>query len=734
MTNVLIRKRNDIGNNFIPNEFLQKNKDEYYYRNQQTLWAKDRWRHLLSSEIEELVKNNNISDDWDQILVTDQFNPRQIKNNEFYGLIRIGNVRNVVLEYHELKVPVGITKSVIISCDIGDDVAIHNVRYLSHYIIGDRCILTNIDEMHTTDHAKFGNGIIKEGESEKVRVWLDIMNETGSRQVLPFDGMITADAYLWAKYREDKDLQKKLKEITQNSFDAHRGFYGMIGEQCVIKNSRVLKDVKIGSHCYIKGANKLKNLTVHSSETLSTQIGEGVELVNGIIGYGCHIFYGCKAVRFILGENSNLKYGARLINSILGDNSTISCCEVLNNLIFPAHEQHHNNSFLIASVVLGQSNLAAGATIGSNHNSRANDNEIQAGRGFWPGLNSSIKHSSKFVSFILLAKGAYPAELNITLPFSLLNNNESKNQLEVFPAFWWLYNMYALARNSWKFHKRDNREKKIQNIEFDYLAPDTIEEILNACRLLEIWTAKADLHKKGVSIKNKDDKELIAIGKELLSSSKAQTNDLEVIGEDMEKSSRKIVILKFYQAYHAYQEMLHFYAVKNLIEYLNDNPNTDFSSLKNALRGKRETLWENIGGQLISKKEVEKLRRDIGLGKLLNWDDIHIRYNDLWAAYPTEKQKHAFAILCEIIGTNDPSKDQWIYALDKAVEIQEYINDQVYVSRKKDFDNPFHQATYRNMDEMTAAIGTIEDNGFVQQVRKDTEEFKILVSEIRKRI
>jgi len=83
-------------------------------------------------------------------------------------------------------------------------------------------------------------------------------------------------------------------------------------------------------------------------------------------------------------KNSNLKYGARLINSFLGDNSTISCCEVLNNLIFPAHEQHHNNSFLIASVIMGQSNIAAGATIGSNHNSRANDNEIQAGRGFWP--------------------------------------------------------------------------------------------------------------------------------------------------------------------------------------------------------------------------------------------------------------------------------------------------------------------------------------------------------------
>jgi ADP-glucose pyrophosphorylase len=206
--------------------------------------------------------------------------------------------------------------------------------------------------MNTTDHAKFGNGIIKECEPEEVRVWLDLMNETGSRRVLPFDGMVTADAYLWSRYRDDSDLQDALKTITQNRIDPRRGYYGTIGDQCVIKNSLILKDVKIGACCYIKGANKLKNITINSSEAGQTQIGEGVELVNGIVGYGCRIFYGCKAVRFILGNNSNLKYGARLINSFLGDNSTISCCEVLNNLIFPAHEQHHNNSFLVAAVVM----------------------------------------------------------------------------------------------------------------------------------------------------------------------------------------------------------------------------------------------------------------------------------------------------------------------------------------------------------------------------------------------
>jgi NDP-sugar pyrophosphorylase family protein len=588
--NVQILLPERIGKDFIPSEYLPEGRNEYYLRDMQTCRPEKGWRHLRADEVERLVKNDNTADNWDEILVTDQFEPAQVKNSQFFGLVRIGATRNVILQHHDLKVKSGITNSTVISCDIGDDCAIHNVNYLAHYIIGSHCILFNINEMHTTDHAKFGNGIIKEGEPENVRTWMDIMNETGCRKVLPFDGMTTADAYMWAKYRDDVPLQESLKRITQNSFDNHRGYYGTTGSHCVIKNSRILKDVRLGSHCYIKGANKLKNLTINSSASEPTQIGEGVELVNGIIGFGCRIFYGCKAVKFILGNNSNLKYGARLINSFLGDNSTISCCEVLNNLIFPAHEQHHNNSFLIASVVMGQSNMAAGATIGSNHNSRANDNEIQAGRGFWPGLCTSVKHSCRFASFVLLSKADYPSELNILLPFSLVNNNVSKDRLEVMPAYWWLYNMYALARNSWKFRNRDNRIHKIQNIEFEPFAPDTIEEIINARKLLELWTAKAHLEQTARTSREHKENELVEAGRMLLAGDREIVSKLEITGENMENSKRKAVILKAWEAYRAYADILHYYSMKNLISWMDENPNAGLSKMHDDLKGKRQRV------------------------------------------------------------------------------------------------------------------------------------------------
>ena len=721
-------------NGWIDPKYLPEGKDKYYIRNKQVHKPHGGWRHLTSDEIERLVKNDNTATSWDTIWVTDDFRPQAIKNNKFFGSVRIGRVSENGLQFHDLRLPIGISNSSIHSCDIGDDCAIHNVHYLSHYIIGNRCMLFNIEEMCATDHSKFGNGIIKDGESEDVRVKIEVMNETGCRAVYPFDGMTTADAYMWAKYIDDEPLQAKLREITQASFDSHRGYYGTVGEGCVIKNSSIIKDAKIGAACYIKGASKLKNITINSSEKEPSQIGENVILVNGIVGYGSRVFYSCTAIRFVIGNNSALKFGARLINSILGDNSTISCCEVLHNLIFPAHEQHHNNSFLIAACVKGQSNMAAGATIGSNHNSRTNDNEVEAGRGFWPGLCTSIKHSSKFASYTLLAKADYPAELNIPLPFSLLSNNAKEDRLEISPAFWWNHNMYALARNNWKYKTRDKRITKTQNIEFDTFAPDSMEEVIQARELLELWTAKAWYRKENKSFDKLKDEQLRAKGRELLNGDSKTVDELEVLGENMEKSKRDVLIRRPWRAYHAYGDMLVHYAVMNALDYLEANPGETLSSMSTMLKSRRQREWVNLGGQLMMTTEFDRLRADIKSGKLADWKDIHKRYNDIWRRYPIDKLRHAYLSLCALLGVEKMDATLWQQAIDEEVRIQRYICDAVYDSRKKDHENPFRQATYRNVEEMTAAIGTLEENSFVRQIRSETETNLRRLEELRSRI
>ncbi len=691
----------NLGYNFIDRKYIPEGEDEYYLRNQQNNNG-IHYRRLSGSEIEILIRNGNTSDDWAKIFVSKEFDPALVKNSKFHGLIRIGKLEAFYLEFHNLRMPVGIYNSHVISCDFGDNICIDNAGYLSHYVIGNEVMITNVNELATTDYSKFGNGILKDGEKEAGRVWIEVRNENGGRRIAPFDGMLAGDAYIWSNNPEDAQLQQRFIELTQKEFDSKRGYYGTIGDRCVIKDCDILKDVRIGTDAYIKGANKLKNLTINSDAERTSQIGEGCELVNGIIGYGCRIFYGVKAVRFVLAAHSQLKYGARLINSYLGNNSTISCCEVLNALIFPNHEQHHNNSFLCAALLMGQSNIAAGATIGSNHNSRAADGEIIAGRGFWPGLCVSLKHNSKFASFCILAKGDYPFEMNITLPFCLVSNDVTHDKLVLMPGYWFLYNMYALERNAWKFDDRDKRIEKIQKIEYGYLAPDTINELFTAIDILS--KLKVD-----------------------------ENGNAEM--EGVENSSRKTQVVKVNQSLNLFKELIAYYGTIQLINHIQQHNFSSFEEFKKSIPSKiSRNEWRNIGGQLIPATDVEKLKQKIKNNKINSWTEVHDFYRQAGEEYEKNKLIHAYTSLLEIerITSKQFTVSYFKELLKRSVETKTRASKAIYESRAKDYSNPFRKMIYENKEEMNTIMGRLEDNQFIQDQFKDLESYKKVVKKLLK--
>jgi hypothetical protein len=713
---------------------LPKGKDEYYLRNQQNR-SGIKYRSLTALEIEILVRNGNSSDDWSKLLVSNAFNPELVKNCSFFGLVRIGNLETTCLCFSDLTVPVGLYNSTIISADFGNNVAIHNVNYLSHYIVGDEVIINNVNELVTTNHAKFGNGILKKDEPESVRIWLELCNENTGRKVLPFNGMRAADAFLWTRNRQDKVLQEKFIELTEKQFDNKRGYYGKIGDRSVIKNCRIIKDTWIGTDAYLKGANKIKNVTINSNELAKTQIGEGSELVNGIIGYGCRVFYGIKAVRFIMSDYSQLKYGARLINSFLGANATISCCEVLNSLIYPAHEQHHNNSFLCAALVMGQSNIAAGATLGSNHNSRGADGEVIMGRGFWPGLCVSIKHNSIFPSFTILNKGDYNYELNIPIPFSLISNDTLKDELVVMPGYWFLYNFYALARNAWKYQDRDNRKNIDQYFEYDYLAPDSVNELIKGREVIAIAVAKAQLLKEKKSTQISAD-QLILLGCKLLSTkTKKEIDQLDVFVDGFENSKRKTRLIKCHDAFAIFEKMIFIYGMDQLMLKLNENGLKGLSEKVKAIKTTgAATEWSNIGGQLIPSKSVQSMLQQIKTDKLASWNAVHQYYQKETATYLAKKNLHALHCLEFIEGTtisglSHKKLNEWI---DRYQIIKEEITQKIKSSRAKDYTNPFRKMVYQNQAEMDAIVGNLNDNSFIAKQIADQKQLNKLIIEFKK--
>ena len=90
--------------------------------------------------------------------------------------------------------------------------------------------------------------------------------------------------------------------------------------------------------------------------------------------------------------------------------------------------------------------------------------------------------------------------------------------------------------------------------------------------------------------------------------------------------------------------------------------------------------------------------------------------------------------LKHVLGVDTLTADEWNDALNKGIDLQTYIYNQVYETRKKDYENKFRQATFMNEDEMIAAWGKLDDNSFIVQQRKELKEFTERIQNIRKRL
>ena len=688
-------------------------------------------RLLTKAEIQILEKNLNHNEDtlWNNFYVDAEencFDAELIHFCDFSGYVILGKLKKGMLNYNDLHLECGIEHSKLHNVVTGDDNVIRNVAYLDNYRLGNRVILFNINEMCCTKHSKFGNGILKNGESEDNRIWIGVANENDGRSILPFESLIPADAYLWSHYRDDNELLNRFVQLTEYGNTKELNTFGFVDDDCVIKNSNIIKDAKIGKCVYIKGAFKLKNITILSSPEERSQIGEGVEMVNGILGYGSKLFYQAIAVRFVIGRNCQVKYGARLLNSVLGDNSTISCCEVLNNLIFPFHEQHHNSSFLIATTIMGQSNIASGATIGSNHNSRSPDGEIFAKRGFWPGLCSDFKHNSRFASFVLVSKGSYQHELDIPYPFSLVSpGDKSDEAISIIPAFWFMYDMFAITRNKNKFTKRDKRIVKVQHIEFDPLAPDTMQEILFSTERLIGLTAEYLKENQPDVVKNaKTQQQIFQCAKDYLH--KNEEADFTLFDQVCQKKFGAI-ILKPVKAYKMYRKIVKYFATRTLMEFCKSlheeylNPEMIEEIRKLPLY----TQWENVGGQIIPCEKINELFADIKSGKYVNWDEVHDYYNLCEASYEKFKVRYALYLLEQLYSRpiEDFSPDIYRDVIEDVIIVANEIYNHSVQSREKDYTDYYRNMTYRNRQEMEIVIGPLSDNSFLNQLKVDTEQF-----------
>ena len=326
-----------------------------------------------------------------------------------------------------------------------------------------------------------------------------------------------------------------------------------------------------------------------------------------------------------------------------------------------------------------------------------------------------------FASFVILAKGDYSNELKITIPFSLVSNDITNDKLVIMPAYWFQYNMYALARNEWKYFDRDKRVEKIQHLEYGSLAPDTISEILYSIQLLEELVGKAWAKLNNATITSID--AIRAKGKELLLQGNTICKAVEVDGNVFENNKRNAVILKADKAYSIFITLIKYYTTNQIVDFVNNNKIESLAELLKQIPTAKQTEWLNIGGQLILKTDIDALKTKIKNGKIKSWNDVHLFYKTVAKKYTSDKLQHALAVLFEIHQIKKIDATTLLSLLKGSIKTKEWITQNIESSRAKDYENDFRKMVYDNDTEMMNVLGDFKDNAFIIQQKKETKTF-----------
>jgi hypothetical protein len=281
--------------------------------------------------------------------------------------------------------------------------------------------------------------------------------------------------------------------------------------------------------------------------------------------------------------------------------------------------------------------------------------------------------------------------------------------------------MYALARNSAKYVDRDKRTKKIQHIEYDFLAPDSINEIFTALHLLRKFTARA------VNKERKDNGALAIEGERLLNDPSLDFKKIQVYAEGFEGSNRPTQIIKVREAYTIYKKLVVYYAAEQLVNFSSTHSFSSFEELKQALPQVPERLeWINVGGQLLPKISLDNLLTNIKNGDIRGWNDVHHFYQQNGRDYDEQKLHHAYASLLELleIQPGELTPELFCSLLQQAADTKTWMVENIRDSRAKDFQSEYRQMVYDNEAEMESVMGKLDDNVFIQQQQEELVVFK----------
>ena len=430
------------------------------------------YRLLNQDEIRVLEQNGCWAEDWSRVKVAETFIPYNFHRVLFYGDICLGSFDKQVEVASGFYKHAGINDATLRNVTIGTDCLIEKVgNFINNYTIGDDCYISNISTLETLDGANYGAGST-----------ISVLNEMGDGNVTLFRELNSQLAAFMVKYNRDKVLMQNLRQLIDDEVRVSRPNRGIIGNNVKIINTKDITNTVIKGDCEISGASRLADCTIMSSKDASVYIGTGVICENSIICDGCSINNSVKMQDCFVGEACQITNGFTAEASLFFANSFMANGEACAAFCGPFSASHHKSSLLIG----GQFSF---------YNAGSNTNFSNHAYKMGPLHYGTLERGTK------TASGAYvlmPATIGaFSVCCGKLMHHPDTRNLPFSYLIAYGETMYlvpgrnittvGLYRDIKKWPKRDKRSKQSKKsiINFDWLSPFTVGEILQGIKVLE---------------------------------------------------------------------------------------------------------------------------------------------------------------------------------------------------------------------------------------------------------
>jgi hypothetical protein len=408
-------------------------------------------RPLTEAETARLLTQGNLVRPGTTLWAGPGFDPAFVHGNRFSGRVVLsGEVYRSVLEDSEVA-----AGAVVDQCAL-----------LRRTLVGPRALVRQ-SSVDCTDPTAYGVGtVIKAGletPGREIRIWDAMTLDSGQR------------------YLTDKDLQTEVSELVY----AVTWDRSVVGEGAEVVNCPWVDRVFFGPGTRVRGALRVDVCAALSSEEEPVEFGAGVQVREAILQWGAEVDSATQVCQSILLEHSGAGRQSLVTESLVGPNTHVGGGEVTASFLGPFVGFHHQSLLIAAWWPEGRGNVGYGANIGSNHTSRAPDQELWAGEGTFFGLASAVKFPSNFHDspYSILASGVVTLPQRLSLPFSLildepLDTPETRGLNRVIPGWVLRENVYLLLRNESKYLQRNKARR--HTFDLRIFRPEIVEKLWKA--------------------------------------------------------------------------------------------------------------------------------------------------------------------------------------------------------------------------------------------------------------